>query len=442
MVGRHGLVGGLIGSAWPRRRTGRSRALSAPDDDDLAREPRQALDATAPRRRGRRGPRCGRPSRPRGRRRARPRRPSGSAAARRAPGGRAMAPRGWRGRSRGRSRARSASPWPAASMTPRATASIARPLGERPAVVDPRRRPPRAPRWPPPGPARRARRSRGRGPTARRRTASASCRSGSRATCAPKSNSRTAPSRTGRSPGDAVRQRGLRARQAGHVEGERLGAAGPDQPLESERQVRLGDARPDLRQQRRERPVGDRAGRRDPLDLGRLLDGPVGLDPALDRDELDVRAPPRRAGPRSRARRTRPRPRRAARRPTPRAPASAPAGRCTPRRAARRAPRGAPGSCSASRRAPRPRRRRRGTGPSCPADLLLAVAEGEPGQVAHVLAPDAEVGVDPGRREARPQTRPAGRAGRPGRPPSQPASVPLASARAAKSAGSGQPAVT
>ena len=84
-----------------------------------------------------------------------------------------------------------------------------------------------------------------------------------------------------------------------------------------QRELRLGDARPDLGQQRGERPVRDRAGRGDPLDLGRLLDRAVGLDPALDRDELDVRARPRRAAPRSRARRTRPRRRRAAPRRTP-----------------------------------------------------------------------------------------------------------------------------
>ena len=77
-----------------------------------------------------RGPRSGRPSRPRGRRPARPRRPSGSAAASsaaRSP--ERWAPRGSRGRCRGPCRGRSASPWPAASITSRATASIDRPLG-------------------------------------------------------------------------------------------------------------------------------------------------------------------------------------------------------------------------------------------------------------------------------------------------------------------------
>ena len=102
----------------------------------------------------------------------------------------------------------------------------------------------------------------------------------------------------------AVGQRRLRARQARDVEGERLGAAGPHQPLEPEREIRLRDARPDLRQQRRERPVRDRAGRGDPLELGRLLDRPVGLDPALDRDELDVRAAAAASLPRARATRS------------------------------------------------------------------------------------------------------------------------------------------
>ena len=60
--------------------------------------------------------------------------------------------------------------------------------------------------------AARARRHAGHAPPARRRTASVSCRSGSPRPGAPKSNSRTAPSSTGRSPGDAVRERGLRAR--------------------------------------------------------------------------------------------------------------------------------------------------------------------------------------------------------------------------------------
>jgi hypothetical protein len=89
--------------------------------------------------------------------------------------------------------------------------------------------------------------------------------------------------------GRAVRQRRLWPRQASHIEGECLGAAGPDQPLQLERQRRLGHARPDLGKQRRQRPVGDDTRRRDPLDLGWLFDRPVGLEPAFDRHELDVR---------------------------------------------------------------------------------------------------------------------------------------------------------
>ena len=55
----------------------------------------------------------------------------------------------------------------------------------------------------------------------------------------------------------------------------------------------------DPRQQRRQRPIGDRARGGDPLQLRRLLHGPIRLDPALDRDQLDVRrrgleAPPQR----------------------------------------------------------------------------------------------------------------------------------------------------
>ena len=46
-------------------------------------------------------------------------------------------------------------------------------------------------------------------------------------------------------------------------------------------------------------------------------------------------------------------------------------------------------------------------------DLLLALAEGEPGEIAHVLAPDPEVGVDAGLREARPDALEAGRTRRP-----------------------------
>ena len=95
----------------------------------------------------------------------------------------------------------------------------------------------------------------------------------------------------------AVGQRRLRARQAGDIEGQRLGAAGPDQPLEAQRELGFGDARTDLRQQGRQRPVGDGAGGRDPFELGRFLDGTVGLQPALDRDQLRPRRRRREPGP-------------------------------------------------------------------------------------------------------------------------------------------------
>ncbi len=44
-------------------------------------------------------------------------------------------------------------------------------------------------------------------------------------------------------------------------------------------------------------------------------------------------------------------------------------------------------------------------------DLLLALGEREPGEIAHVLGPDAEVRIDPGAGEACPQPRQAGGSG-------------------------------
>ena len=88
--------------------------------------------------------------------------------------------------------------------------------------------------------------------------------------------------------GCSVRQSRLRARQTCDLEGQRLGAVGPHQPLEAKRERGLGHAWPDLREQRGERPVGDRARRCDPLELRGLLRRPVGLDPALDRYQLDI----------------------------------------------------------------------------------------------------------------------------------------------------------
>ena len=179
------------------------------------------------------------------------------------------------------------SPWPASAMTARATASTARPLGE--------------PR-PPPADGRLQRRDRRRlGPrdelvdveVARGRLADEQ-RPGHVAAVAVDLRAEVeqqhgAVAATGTVAAASRAAAPPRAGQAGDVERERLGAAGPHQPLEPQRELRLRHPGPDLGQQRRERPVGDRAGRRDPLELGRLLGRPVRLDPALDRHELDVR---------------------------------------------------------------------------------------------------------------------------------------------------------
>ena len=261
--------------------------------------------------------------------RARPRRPSGWAAA-----------------SRRRARPRDGAswvarpmpcpvPWPKCSPWPAAVDDVAgdarRSPGRSAASPSGRcaPRPTRAPRSRPPGRAPRARRSPGRAPSARRRTASGSCRCDSRR---PGPRSRTAGprrSRTGRSPGAPCGSAASGpARQA---TSKASASAPPVRISHSSRSARsrLGHARPDLGQQRGERPVGDRAGGRDPLDLGRLLGRPVGLDPALDGHELDVRRGRREPSPDAHATRTRPRPRRVAPRARPAAPASAPAGRCT-----------------------------------------------------------------------------------------------------------------
>ena len=151
------------------------------------------------------------------------------------------------------------SPWPAASMTPRATASIARPLGSGAVLV------------------RRDGAFQGRDrlrlrpghervdvEVARRGLADeqrpghvAPVARDLRAEVEQQDRVRTDRPVAGR----AVRQRRLRPGQAGDVERERLGATGPHQPLEAEREVRLGHAGPDLGEQRRQCPVGDRAGR-------------------------------------------------------------------------------------------------------------------------------------------------------------------------------------
>ena len=203
--------------------------------------------------------------------------------------------------------------------------------------------------------------------------------------------------------GCAVRERRLGARQAGDVEGERLGPAGAHQPLQPQRQVGLGRVGPDLGQQRGERPVGDRAGGRDALDLGRFLDRPIGLEPALDRDELDVRrgggeALPRGVRDEPGLDRDAPRPDRCHQ--------LGPAASAGPGRHVDDAGLGRlAGGLDRIARIGQDREvvatddeLARGAG-----DLLLALGEGEAGQVAHVLASHAEVGIDAGRREPGPQ---------------------------------------
>ena len=51
----------------------------------------------------------------------------------------------------------------------------------------------------------------------------------------------------------------------------------------------LGHALPDRRQQSIECAIGNSSGRRDPLDLGRLLHRAIALDPAVDRDQFHAR---------------------------------------------------------------------------------------------------------------------------------------------------------
>ena len=204
----------------------------------------------------------------------------------------------------------------------------------------------------------------------------------------------------------------MRADQAGRVEGDGLRAAGPKQPLELQRERGFRGARLDPRQQRRECPVGDRAGGRDPLHLGRLLDLAIGLDPAFDRDQLDVRRgllepPPQRVRhePGLDSHPLRP-DRRHERSPflrqvVPRVLDSG-AGRLLPRldRVARVGQDDdvAPADEELA---------------GVARDLLLALAEYEPREVARVLAADAEVGLDAVLSEPRPN---AGEPGRPGRP--------------------------
>jgi hypothetical protein len=87
----------------------------------------------------------------------------------------------------------------------------------------------------------------------------------------------------------AVRHRRVRPGEAGRIERDCLGTAGPEEPLEIESEVPLGRAGPDLWQECRQGSVGDPTCRGNSFDLARLLDRPIRLDPALDGDELDVR---------------------------------------------------------------------------------------------------------------------------------------------------------
>ncbi len=159
------------------------------------------------------------------------------------------------------------SPWPAASIISRATASIARPRRRSP-IGDGRleRR-----RSLPPGRGPRARTPRRRGRRARRRTASGSCRCGSRR---PAPRSRTAgPHRPGRAGHPGSRAAGPPRVPTGRSTSKASASAPPVRISHSSRQRQVGfrHAGLDLGQQRGQRPVRHRTGRGDPLQLGRLL---------------------------------------------------------------------------------------------------------------------------------------------------------------------------
>ena len=201
-----------------------------------------------------------------------------------------------------------------------------------------------------------------------------------------------------------MRQGRLRPGQAGHVEGQCLGAAGPHQPLEAQREVRFGDTGQDLGKQRGKGPIGDRAGRGDPLDLGRFLRRSVGLQPTLHRDELHSWCGGRQATPdcvRHQAGLDRDPAR------TDRVEQIRPSRRqvvvCLELAGLRRLP----------ARLDRVARvgQHRDLVPAdqelagVAGDLLFAIGQRETGQVAHVLATDAEVRVDSGAVEPCPQPR-------------------------------------
>ena len=192
-----------------------------------------------------------------------------------------------------------------------------------------------------------------------------------------------------------MRQGRLGPAQAGDVERQRLRAARPHPPLQVEGEGGLGDARTDRRQQAGERAVRHGTGRPDALDLVRLLDRTIGLQPALDRHELHVRGGSGEALPGGMGDETglhadspgadgrdqlRP-----ARREVAIDLGDPGVRRLTPRLD------GVPGVGQDHDLVAAHEELAGGAG-----DLLLAVGQREPGQVAHVLAADTEVGVDPG----------------------------------------------
>ena len=150
--------------------------------------------------------------------------------------------------------------------------------------------------------------------------------------------------------GCSVRQSRLRARQTCDLEGQRLGAVGPHQPLEAKRERRprscLAGSPGAARRapcRRPHTPLRPARAPRAPSSPGRPRSSPRSV-PARHR----VRRP--QASSRSPVARRPPRPRRASRPSTRRAPASASAGRRTRSRSMPRALPARPGSRSASQR--------------------------------------------------------------------------------------------
>ena len=193
--------------------------------------------------------------------------------------------------------------------------------------------------------------------------------------------------------GRTMWQRRFGAGEAGHVEGKGFRAAGSHQHLELPCELGLGDARTDRRQQAGEGAIRHGRCGRNPLDLGRCLRRPIGLDPAFDRDELHVR--------------------RGRLEPPPEGVADEPCLDADPARPERgeelRPPRGQVGGdrlVSGFRGLASRLDRVPAVGQDddlvasdeelarVPGDLLLAVPQAEPGEVAHVLRPRAEVDVE------------------------------------------------